>query len=84
MILEAIFNLIKAVILFIINLFPAMPDMSFLSQSVQPMVSVLASIDSFVSVSLLAWCLLTIIAFMNIEFIWSVIMWVVKKIPGVE
>lgn len=84
MILEAIFNLIKSLVLFIIGLFPAMPDMSFLSQSLQSVIDILSSINSFVSVSLFAWCGFTIILFMNLEFIWSVIMWVIKKIPGVS
>lgn len=84
MILEAIFNLIKSLVLFVVGLFPAMPDLSFLSQSLQSVINVLSSINSFVSVSLVAWCFFTLILFMNMEFIWSVIMWVIKKIPGVS
>lgn len=84
MIVEAIFNLIKALVLFIIGLFPTLPDMSFLSSSIQPVINVLASIDSFVSVPLVAGCFVALIVFMNIDFVWSIIMWVIRKIPGVS
>lgn len=84
MIFEAIFNLIKSLILFIISLFPTIPDMSFLSQSLEPLVNALVSINSLISISLFAWCCFTLIIILNIEFVWSIIIWVVRKIPGVS
>lgn len=83
MIIEGILVVVKGVILFIVNLFPTLPDMDFLSTSFQPLVNVMATINSFVSVSLFAGCCVAFIVFMNIDFIWSIIMWVVRKIPGV-
>lgn len=84
MIIEGIFNLIKGLILFVISLFPSLPDMTFLSQSLEPFVKVISSVNSFVSVPLFAGCCLVLVVILNIEFVWSVIIWVVKKIPGIS
>ena len=84
MIISAIFNLIKATILFVIGLFPALPDLSFLAQSIQPFIDLLHGINLFVSVPLLGFCLGVLFVVWNIDFFWSIIMWVVRKIPGVS
>lgn len=84
MILEGIFNMIKFIVLSVINLFPALPDTTFLIQNFEPLFKALSNINSFVSVPLLSKCLVTLLLFMNIEFLWSCIMWVVRKIPFVE
>lgn len=84
MIIEGIMNVLQAVILFIISLFPKLPDMSFLSQSVESVTSVLCAVDAFISVELVGFCLGVLFVFTHIDFIWSIIMWVIRKIPGVS
>lgn len=84
MILEGILNLVKGVLLFVISLFPVLPDMSFLSQSVSDLLSLFVLIDSVVSVRLVGSCFSVLFIFTNVDLIWSVIMWVVRKIPGVS
>lgn len=84
MILEGILNLVKGVLLSVISLFPALPDMSFLSQSVSDLLNLFVLIDSVVSVRLVGSCFTALFVFTNIDLIWSVIMWVVRKIPGVS
>ena len=84
MIIEGIMNVLKVVILFIIGLFPKLPDMSTLSQSVNSVTAVFSAVDSFISVSLLGFCFGVLFIFTHIDFIWSIIMWVIRKIPGVS
>lgn len=84
MIVKLLMDLLKFLLLFVISLFPALPDMSGLIQSLDSVLSVLKSINFVVSVSLVGWCVSFLFIFSNIEFIWSIIMWVVRKIPGVS
>ncbi len=83
MIVEAIFNLLKLVILLVIGLFPDIPSLGS-SSSVNPLFDVLRAVNSFVSVPLVGFCVAALFVFLNADFLWSIIMWVVRKIPGVE
>lgn len=84
MIVKLLLEIVKGVLLFIIGLFPALPDMSFLVQPLTAVTDLFVVINSFVSVRLVGFCLSVLVVFANIDFIWSIIMWVVRKIPGVE
>lgn len=84
MILEGILGLVKSVLLFVIGLFPPLPDLNFLSHSLAELFNLLILIDSIVSVRLFGFCLGALFVFSHIDFMWSVVMWVVKKIPGVS
>ena len=83
MIVELILNLLKTLILFVISLFPTIPPFD-MGVSLQPFVDVVTSINSFISVPLVGICLGLLLVVTNIDFVWSMIMWVVRKIPGVE
>lgn len=84
MVVELLCNLLKLFLLFIISLFPELPDMQALSNSVSAVSDVLISVNSFISVRLVGGCGLALFLFTNADFVWSIIMWVVKKIPGVS
>lgn len=84
MIVTAIMNLLKMLLLGIISLFPKLPDTSDLTNYVQPVFDLLRGMNQFISVSLVATCLVVLFVFANIEFVWGIIMWVVRKIPGVS
>lgn len=82
MIIEAILNAMFAVILGVVNLFPTLPkiEITFLDGIFQ----VFSLVDTFVSLKTVSYCLVTVFFFMNIEVVWSVIMWVVRKIPSIN
>lgn len=84
MILKGILDLLKAFLLFIIGLFPTLPDMSWLIGTISPVVQVFASLNMVVDVGVLSLCIGLLFLFSNIEFVWGIIMWVVRKIPGVS
>jgi hypothetical protein len=83
-IIEFIMNILKSFFLFVIGLFPALPDMTGLAGSVAPVAQVLGAVDHFVDLGVVAACVAALFVFANVEFIWGVIMWVIRKIPGVE
>lgn len=84
MILELIMNAIKAVILFVISLFPTFPEMDFITKWVNYFGDMLLYINRFISLPVLGICLVTILVCYNLRLIWSIIIWVVRKIPGVS
>lgn len=77
-------ELLKTFLLFIIGLMPSVPDVSGLVSFINPVFSLLGGLNNFVSVSLVGTCLVILFVCMNIEFIWGIIMWVIRKIPGVS
>ncbi len=84
MVIEAILNLLKKLLLFVIGLFPDFPSMSFIKPYIDSFVSVVKSMSQFVSVPVLGVCLMAILLCYNARAIWSIIIWVVRKIPGVS
>ncbi len=82
MIVELILDVVKAVLLFLIGLFPELPDMSELLGFFEPVFELYLNVDAFISVKVLGSCVLFLIIFCNIEFIWGIVMWVLRKIPG--
>ncbi len=83
MILEFIMNIIKAFLLFIISLFPVLPDMTSFINLIAPIVEVLAQVNHLIDIRVLSACLVAMILMANAELILGVIMWVIRKIPGV-
>ena len=84
MILELIMDAIKAVILFVIRLFPTLPEMNFIKEWVNYFGELLLFVNRFVYLRVLGICLITILICYNLRLIWSSIIWVLRKIPGVS
>lgn len=84
MILEMIFDVFFFFARFIVGLFPAFPRFSSLNTSLSPLFTVVALINNFISIPLLGRCLLIVLVIYNLKFVWSIIMWLVRKIPGVS
>lgn len=84
MILEFIFNLLFAIANFLVGLFPAFPSFNSLNISLDPLLYVLRLVNMFVSLRLIGTCLIIILIIYNIKFVWSILMWIVRKIPGVS
>ena len=86
MIIQGILDLIKAFILFIIGLFPTLPEAQFnsLFSRLQPVADAINSADMFIDISVCVSCVGIIFLVYNARAIWSLIMWVVRKIPGVS
>lgn len=84
MVIKLIMEAIKAVILFVIGLFPTLPTLDFVPKWVETFFEMLLYINRFVSLPVLGLCLTAIFVCYNLRLIWSIIMWVVRKIPGVS
>lgn len=82
MITEAIVNVLVFIVLGVVKLFPTIPeiDLSFMDG----LIRVLSLVDSFVSLRVLAACLVTLFVFMHLSTVWSMVMWVVRKLPMLE
>ena len=79
MIIEAILAVIKFIVLGVISLLPTLPTIRI--DYLDGVFQALSAADMVVDVRVLAACLAILFVFMNAKLIWSVIMWVVRKIP---
>ena len=86
MIIQALLDLVKVFILFVIGLFPTLPESDFNSMFnyLSPVADVINTADLFVDISVCSTCVGVIFLVCNARAIWSLIMWVVRKIPGVS
>jgi len=79
LIVETILNFLVGIVLGIIKLFPTIPKMNL--DFLNWIIRMFSLVDLFVSLRVLSTCLVVIFVVMNARLIWSVIMWVVRKIP---
>ena len=84
MIIELFFNIFFALAHFLINLFPKFPSFNGLNMSMSPLLYVVKFVNMFISVSLLSRCVIIVLIVYNLKFVWSILMWVIRKIPGVS
>lgn len=69
---------------FLVALFPAFPRFDALTTALDPIAYVIRFLDLFISMQAVSRCLLIILIIYNIKFGWSVLMWVIRKIPGLS
>ena len=84
MIIELIFNAIFFILNFLIGLFPRFPSFKSLEISLQPVYYVLSFLNTFISLKAVSMGLVIVLLVYNLKFVWSIIMWLVRKIPGVS
>jgi hypothetical protein len=84
MIVEFFCNAIFFILGFLINLFPRFPSFKSLEISLQPVYYVLNFVNHFINLKVVSMGLIIILLVYNIKFVWSIIMWLVRKIPGVS
>lgn len=84
MILEFLCNILFALTYFLVGLFPKFPSFSNLNVSLAPLFYIINFGNMFVDVRTVSTCLIVILVVFNIKFVWSILMWLVRKIPGVS
>lgn len=84
MILQFLTEPLIALAEFLVNLFPAFPRFDSLAVTLDPVAYVIRFMDLFISMKTVSRCLLVILIVYNIKFGWSILMWIVRKIPGVS
>lgn len=84
MILQFLCEPLIALAEFLVGLFPAFPRFDSLAVTLDPVAYVIRFMDLFVSMKTVSRCLLVILIVYNIKFGWSILMWIIRKIPGVS
>lgn len=84
MIIEFFCNAFFALAEFIIGIFPRFPSFDGLNTSFGPLFYIIDFVNIFVSVPLIGKCCTIILIVYNLKFVWSIVMWLVRKIPGVS
>ena len=60
------------------------PASNGLNASMSPLLYVVKFVNMFISVSLLSRCMIILLIVYNLKFVWSILMWLIRKIPGVS
>ena len=84
MIVEFFCNHLFSMAHFLINLLPKFPSFNSLNVSMSPLFYVVRLLNMFVSFPVVSRCLLVVLVVYNLKFIWSIFMWLLRKIPGVS
>lgn len=84
MIVEFIMEPLIVLAEFLVGLFPAFPHFDNLAVTLGPIAYIIRFINLFISLKTVSQCLLALLVIYNIKFGWSILMWVIRKIPGVS
>lgn len=84
MIVEFICDILFNLLHFLVGLFPKFPSFDRLSVSLSSIFYVLRFINNFINLKAVSIGLIIILLVYNIKIVWSILMWLVRKIPGVS
>lgn len=84
MLIEWLCIVIFGVANLLLGILPTFPSFENLNISITPFLYIFGLVNNFISVSLLGNCLLIILVVCNLRFIWSILMWFVRKIPFIS
>jgi len=85
MIFEALLNIFRTIALFVIGLIPQLHWIgTWANTSLDPLFDVLISANMFIDLPVMIGCFLAVIIVNNAQFLWSLLMWILRKIPGVN
>ena len=82
MIVQGVLSLVK---LLLSGLFAIIPDIpAFDTGSLDGFFDIIQTANAFIDFKAVGICLGVILVIYNINFIWSLVMWVIRKIPGIS
>lgn len=84
MIVEFLCNIFFGVVNFFVSLMPTLPDLSPLAQPLQSVFWVVRMLNMLINIKVVAAGLILILIVHNVKFVWSMFMWLLRKIPGVS
>lgn len=82
MIFEVVLDFVFSAVVFLINLMPTLP--SFVSNGIDFFIKILSSSFYFFDAKAFNFLITTAISFYAVQFVWAIIEWIYKKIPGVD
>ena len=84
MIVKFFCDILFSFVRFLIGLFPSFPRFDSLDVSFDPLLYVIRFVNLFISIKVVAGGILLLLVVYNIKFVWSILMWLIRKIPGVS
>lgn len=84
MITESLLNMMFGTVSFMVNFFPALVIPTDLIGSIAGFVELLAVSSYFIPIGVFQLCVIVFVAFHGMEFIVSVVNWVISKIPSIS
>lgn len=77
-------NILKTFLLFLISLFPDLPTITDKSSHIDALAEAVSFVNTFCYLQVVIGCFGIILAVYNVKAIWAAVMWVIRKIPGVN
>lgn len=84
MIIEFLCNIFFGLANLLVSILPTFPSFDNLNVDLAPFFSIIKLINMFIDIRVLGSCMVLILLVYNLKFIWSIFMWLVRKIPGVS
>lgn len=84
MILAFVCNIFFALCHLFLNLLPKFPSFEALNVNLSPVFYVIKFINAFINIRVVGMGLVIVLIIYNLKFVWSILMWLVRKIPGVS
>lgn len=84
MIVEMICNIFFFLANLLVNILPTFPSFEQLNLDLSPFFAVIRMVNTFIDIRVIGFCMILVLLVYNIKFVWSIFMWLVRKIPGVS
>lgn len=84
MIIEVICNIFFYIANLLVSLLPKFPSFEQFNIDLSPFFAVIKLVNMFIDIRVLGTCMLVVLLIYNIKFVWSIFMWLIRKIPGVS
>lgn len=84
MIIEFLCNIFFGLANLLVGILPQLPSFQELNLDLSGFFSVVRLLNMFVDLKVVGICAIIILVVYNIKFIWSIFMWLIRKIPGVS
>lgn len=84
MIIELICNVFFFLANLLVSILPTFPSFERFNVDLSPFFAVIKLVNTFVDIRVLGACLVIVLFIYNIKFVWSILMWLIRKIPGVS
>lgn len=84
MVVEMILSLFFSIVSGLIYLVPSFSIPAGMSTAISSVFSLIATVGFFIPLGTLFACMVVMLAVYNIQIIWGLIHWVIRKIPGLS
>lgn len=84
MIIEGLCSIFYWIASLFLSILPDFPSFDGLREGLSPLITVISFVNRLIDLRAVSVALVILFVIYNIKFGWSILMWIVRKIPGVS